>query len=122
MNIVKKIIAVVLFLVGTILFAAALGLLKSANIGAGVFGLILALGAFVYPVLKIRDYVSQKKAYGQKWMALPAIAVSVPLLFGCLGIASSDTAKESKPTEVITEPLRQKQNPHFLRLVRKQQS
>ena len=74
-----------------------------SSIGGAIVGLVFAALAFIYPGLKVLDYTSQKKSNGEKWMALPAFAISVPLFFGCLGLAAPDTSKERKADETVTE-------------------
>lgn len=99
---IKKIIAIVLFVIGTFFLAVAFSLFKS-SIGGAILALACAAIAFAYPGLKVLDYTSQKKSNGEKWMALPAFAISVPLFFGCLGLAAPDTSKERKADETVTE-------------------
>lgn len=91
--IMKKILSIILFVVGTILFASAMSLLKS-DIPAAIFGIVISAAFFIYPVMRIKERVSQKKAYGEKWKALPAVAVSVPLALGVLGLATANPEKD----------------------------
>lgn len=102
MKTIKKIVAIVLFVIGTFFLAIAFNLFKS-SIGGAIVALTCAALAFIYPGLKVLDYTSQKKSNGEKWMALPAFALSVPLFFGCLGLAAPDSSKELKKDAAVTE-------------------
>lgn len=94
----QKTIAIVLFILGALFFGASFTLFKEGNIASGIFGLVLAAACFIIPVRRILDHVSQKKASGQNWIALPIAAISLPLAFGCMGLTSnSSTKKEDKP-------------------------
>lgn len=59
---------------------------------------VLGLIAFIYPVMRIIRYVSDNRGNGKKWIALPAVAVSIPLLFStCTGLMGG-----TKKTEETT--------------------
>ena len=100
--IMKKILSIILFVVGTIMFASAISLLKS-NIPAAIFGIVISAAFFIYPVMRIKERVAQKKAYGEKWKALPAVAVSVPLALGVLGLATANSEKEDLSSKNATQ-------------------
>lgn len=102
MKTIKKVVAIMLFVIGTFFLAIAFNMFKS-SIGGAIVGLACAALAFIYPGLKILDYTSQKKSNGEKWMALPAFALSVPLFFGCLGLAAPDTSRERKADVTVAE-------------------
>lgn len=100
-NIIKTIIAVILFLSGSILLGAGVSLLIQGNIGAGIFGIIFALALLVYPILKVKEYVAN--SYGKKRIVLPVFAVAIPLSFTCC-FAAIDTNEDTKSSETtVTE-------------------
>lgn len=94
---VKIVLAVVLFAVGT-LFVGVGVYGFSDSVGPAIVIIALGLLAFIYPVVKIIGYVSARRGSGKKWIALPAVAVSIPLLFStCTGLMGG-----AKKTEEIT--------------------
>ena len=99
----QKTIAIVLFICGTLFFGAAFSIFKDGEIGAGIFSLALAAGCFIVPVRRILDHINQKKSNGQNWIAMPAVAISIPLLFGCIGLTNSNTEKNKKSLEAPIE-------------------
>ena len=53
--------------------------------------------------MRIKERVAQKKAYGEKWKALPAVAVSVPLALGVLGLATANPENEDLSSKNATQ-------------------
>lgn len=100
----KKALAIVLFILGALFFGVAFSLFKEGSIGPGIVALVFAAGCFYIPARQIIDHVSQKKASGQNWIGLPIAAISLPLVFGCIGLTSnSSEKKDSLPetTEIV---------------------
>ena len=98
----KKILSIILFVLGTLMFVGSMSLLKS-DIPATIFGFVVSAACFIYPVMRIKERVAQKKAYGEKWKALPAVAVSVPLALGVLGLATANPEKEDLSSKNATQ-------------------
>ncbi len=98
----KKILSIILFVLGTLMFVGSMSLLKS-DIPAAIFGIVISAAFFIYPVMRIKERVAQKKAYGEKWKALPAVAVSVPLALGVLGLATANPEKEDLSSKNATQ-------------------
>lgn len=100
-QVIKTIISVILFVLGTLFIGVGVSLLKS-DAGAGIFGIVLALALFIYPVLRICDYVSN--SCGKRRIVLPVIAVAIPLSFSCCSAFIDTSKEETKDSEsTITE-------------------
>ena len=100
--VMKKILSIILFVLGTLMFVGSMSLLKS-DIPAAIFGIVISAAFFIYPVMRIKERVAQKKAYGEKWKALPAVAVSVPLALGVLGLATANPEKDDLSSKHATQ-------------------
>ena len=104
-HIIKTIISIILFALGTLFLGVSVSLVKEGSIGAGIFGIVIALGLFIYPIFRIRDYIST--CYGKKKIVLPTIAIAIPLSFSCCSALISTTKEGPKESEAtVTESIK----------------
>ena len=101
-DLVKIVLAVILFGIGTLFIGTGIyGL--SDSVGTGIAIIVMGLLAFIYPVMKIISYVSERRGNGKKWIALPAVAVSIPLMFStCAGLVSGTKKTEETTSTQVT--------------------
>ena len=101
-DLVKIVLAVILFGIGTLFIGTGIyGL--SDSVGTGIAIIVMGLLAFIYPVMKIIRYVSERRESGKKWIALPAVAVSIPLMFStCAGLVSGTKKTEETTSTQVT--------------------
>ena len=98
-RLVKKILAIVLFVFGSLFFAVGIGSFKT-DVGTGIVALIMGVGMLIYPALKIRDHASRKKTEGSKWLTMPIVAIAIPLIFTIISLtADVDSNKKENLTE-----------------------
>lgn len=104
----KKVLVVILFIVGTLFLSVGIALLLNQP-AAGIFSIVIGAAALIIPVKSLKDYIINKKSEGKNWIALPSIAAAILVLFTVAAIAgqkdkkTEDNKLDNTPAEESVE-------------------